>query len=146
MRTDDMLGAAQGEDLPEILVVEDDAGVRRSILMLLKAHGLRAKAYGLGSALVSDPSASAARLLIADWQMPDMNGFEVLAALRGTGWIGTALMLTGYYNEPLVTKARQEGFQEILRKPVLDYELVATVTRMLAQQQQRSPKLNGSTS
>lgn len=134
-----MVGVAHDESLPDILVVEDDAGVRRSILMLLKAHGLSAKAYGLGSAVVRDPSAPAARLLIADWQMPDMNGFEVLAALRALGWTGAALMLSGYYDALLAAKAKQEGFEEILPKPVLDYELISTVTRMLGQQSQIAP-------
>jgi len=50
-----MLGAAHDERPPEILVVEDDSGVRRSILMLLKAHGLSAKAYGSGATLAQDP-------------------------------------------------------------------------------------------
>lgn len=129
-----MLGAAHDERPPEILVVEDDSGVRRSILMLLKAHGLSAKAYGSGATLAQDPLARAARLLIADWQMPDMNGIEVLASLRATGWAGAGLMLTGYYDAIVAAKARREGFQEVLPKPVLDHELIGTVTRLLGEQ------------
>lgn len=125
--------SAVDERSPEILVVEDDSGVRRSILMLLKAHGLSAKAYGSGASLAQDPLARAARLLIADWRMPDMNGFEVLASLRSTGWTGAGLMLTGYYDAILAERARQEGFQEILPKPVLDHELIGTVTRLLGE-------------
>jgi FixJ family two-component response regulator len=68
--------------------------------------------------------------------MPDMNGFEVLAALRALGWTGGALMLTGYYDALLAARASQEGFKGILRKPVLDHELISTVTRMLGQQSQ----------
>ncbi len=129
-----MLSVAHNELSPEILLVEDDSGVRRSILMMLKAHGLRAKAYGSGATLAQDPLARAARLLIADWQMPDMNGFEVLASLRSTGWTGAGLMLTGYYDAILAAKARQEGFQEVLPKPFLDHELIGTVTRLLGEQ------------
>lgn len=129
-----MLNPAHDERSPEILVVEDDAGVRRSILMLLKAHGLSAKAYGSGSNLAGDPLARTAHLLIADWRMPDMNGFEVLASLRSTGWTGAGLMLTGYYDAILAARARREGFQEILPKPVLDHELIGTVTRLLGEQ------------
>ena len=118
----------------DILLVEDDAGVRRSILMLLKAHGFHVRAYGLGNALLLDPSALAARLLIADWQMPDMDGFEVLSSLRAKDWHGSAIMLTGYDNETLADKAENSGFQRLLRKPVIDHELIGTVKRLLGQQ------------
>lgn len=133
-----MVSAAHDERPPDILLVEDDSGVRRSILMLLKAHGLSAKAYGSGATLAQDPLARGARLLIADWQMPDMNGFEVLASLRSTGWAGAGLMLTGYYDAILAVRARREGFQEVLPKPILDHELIGTVTRLLGEQRAKA--------
>ena len=126
------------QNSPDILLVEDDASVRRSVLMLLKAHGFHVKAYGLGSALVNDAAAPAARLLIADWQVPDMDGFAVLSSLRAKDWRGRAIMLTGYHDETLAEKAANSGFQCVLRKPVLDHELIGTVTRILGQRLQRT--------
>ncbi|MGE3746240.1 MAG: response regulator [Sphingomonadaceae bacterium] len=120
-----------GQKSPDILLVEDDAGVRRSILMLLKAHGFRVKAYSLGSALISDAAAWPARLLIADWQIPDMDGFEILSSLRNKAWRGRAMMITGYDNQALVKKAISSGFEHVLRKPIVDHELIGAVTRIL---------------
>jgi len=116
---------------PGIVLIDDDAAVRRAMLMLLRAHDFDVKAYGLGGALICDPSVRSARLLITDWQMSDMNGFAVLASLRATGWTGAALMVTGYYADELVAKAAQHGFSFILPKPVADHVLIDTVTRLL---------------
>jgi len=120
-----------GQKSPDILLVEDDPGVRRSILMLLKAHGFRVKAYSLGSALISDAAAWPARLLIADWQIPDMDGFEVLSSLRSKAWPGRAMMITGYDNQLLAKKAIDSGFDHVLQKPIIDHELIGAVTRIL---------------
>lgn len=119
---------------PGIIVIDDDPGVRRSLLMLLKARGFMVRAYGHGAALVSDPAARTARLLIADWKMPGMNGLEILARLRATGWTGSALMLTGYYDARLADKAAATGFACTLAKPLADHVLIETVTTLLARE------------
>lgn len=117
--------------LPSIVLIDDDAAVRRSMLLLLRARGYDVKAYGLGSALICDPSVQSARLLITDWQMADMNGFAVLASLRATGWTGAALMVTGYYDADLVAKAAEHGFSFTLAKPVAEHVLIDKVKRLL---------------
>ena len=116
---------------PGIVLVDDDAAVRRSMLLLLRAHGFDVKAYGLGSALICDPSVQSARLLITDWRMTDMNGFAVLASLRATGWTGAALMVTGYYDAELAAKAAEHGFSSTLAKPVPEHVLIDKVKWLL---------------
>lgn len=122
---------ASPESAPGILLIDDDAVVRRTMLMLLRARGFRAKAYGLGGALISDPLARFAQLLIANWQMPDMSGVDVLVALRTRGWGGSAIMLTANMNADIAPSAARNGFAVTLAKPVADHVLIDMVTRLV---------------
>src|SRR3546814_15865794 len=42
---------------PRLLLLEDDAGVRRSLQLLLRARGFDVRAYAAGAALLADPAA-----------------------------------------------------------------------------------------
>lgn len=63
---------------PEILVVDDDQAVRRSMQLLLRGHGYSVKAYADTQSISNDPTASTATLLVADYRLPSGTGFEVL--------------------------------------------------------------------
>lgn len=103
---------------PQILIVDDDQGVRRSLQLLLRGHGYRVRAYADSRALAKDPEARFASLLVADYCMPESDGFEVIRGLRETGWKGTALLITGFGSTQLVESALLEGFDAVLDKPV----------------------------
>lgn len=120
------------ENTPDILLVDDDAAVRRSIQLLLRAHGYNVKSYGLGSALVADPAAAGARCLITDYRMPQFDGFTILRLLRQGGWPGNAILLTAYHSRELAAEAMDEGFGAALPKPVAHHELLEAIRRALA--------------
>lgn len=103
---------------PEVIVVDDDPGVRRSLQLLLRGHGYRVKAYSDSASLTNDPDANSAALLVADYQMPIANGFEVLRNLRDRGWAGAAVLITGFGTQQLAADAASEGFAAVFEKTV----------------------------
>lgn len=121
---------------PRLLLVEDDAGVRRSLQLLLQAKGFDVRAYATGAALLADASADGARLFVADYSMDDLDGIEVLSRLRARGWTGPAVLITAYPSPALDARARAKGFDIVLEKPFRDHVLVDTVTK-LADQERR---------
>ena len=44
---------------PDVIIVDDDQGVRRSLQLLLRGHGYRVKAYADPTSVASDPEADA---------------------------------------------------------------------------------------
>ena len=115
-----------------ILIAEDDAAVRRSMQLLLRAHEYDVRAYTSGSALLSDPYALSGNCLVVDYRMPDVTGFDILRDLRAEGWLGAAILVTGYYGTDLVNRATQEGFDAVLEKPLMDQVLLNTIAGVIA--------------
>lgn len=118
-------------DRPRILVVEDDAGVRRSLQLLLRGRGYDVRAYATGRQMLADPSLDDAVCLITDYRMDDMNGLDILRDLRARGWYKPAILITAFHGTDLVSMARNAGFEDVLEKPLQDRVLVAAIDRSL---------------
>jgi len=120
------------EQRKRVLLVEDDAGVRRSLQLLLHGRGFEIRAYASGLALLADPTALGAVCLVADYQMPEIDGLLILKRLRDLGWQGQALMVTAYPSPSLVERALAAGYSRVLEKPLVDSALVDAVERAVA--------------
>lgn len=110
---------------PEILIVDDDTAVRRSLYLFLRGHGYRVKAYPDLRSIVNDPEAQGASLLLADYQLVGEDGFEVLRRLRAAGFVGSAVLVTAFGTNDLTRKAEAEGFDLVLDKPVRRHQLLS---------------------
>ncbi len=116
---------------PRLLLVEDDAGVRRSLQLLLRARGFDVRAYSAGTALLADPLSADAGCFVADYSMEDLDGVEVLARLRSRGWNGPAILITAFPSPDLKERAFAEGFNEVLEKPFREHVLGDTIVRLV---------------
>ena len=67
---------------PEILVVDDDAMSRRVLAQLLSSAGYDCRVSNDGSAALETIHARPPSLLLLDFDMPGLNGAEVLRRLR----------------------------------------------------------------
>lgn len=124
----DLMPSEQGR--PQVLLVEDDHGVRRSLQLLLRGRGLEVRAYASGAALLADPRALSAACLVADYRMPEVNGFDVLRGLRDLGWRGQAILISGFPSADLLARAHQAGFSDMVEKPLVDSVLFEAVERL----------------
>lgn len=124
-----------------VLVVEDDASVRRSLLLLLRSQGLDVRAYASASQALADPLALSAQCLIADLTMPDLDGLALLAGLRAQGWTGPAILVSGQLDEDIERRGREAGFDAVLRKPIFDRRLTGRIAELIAATRERPDDL-----
>lgn len=117
---------------PRILLVEDDAPVRRALQLLFSSHGYDVRSYGGSAGLEQDPEALAAACLIADLVLPDRNAIDLLQSLRSHGWDGVAVLVSGQLTPELAGRAIEAGYDAVLPKPLQDTVLVKEVDRLLA--------------
>lgn len=104
-----------------VLVVDDDAGVRKLIVQLLSKYGayqVEEAASGIDGLLrigTQTPD-----LLILDLKMPGMNGLDVCRAVRRNDQLADmhVLITTGHPNHPDLEEIRAMGYTNCYVKPV----------------------------
>ncbi len=112
-----------------ILVVEDDAEVRRVIVECLSVIGYQVSEAACGRDGLAALDAARPDLLVVDYAMPDMTGAEMISRARERIGAVPVILATGYADMEAVE--RLAGKLPILRKP---FDLVAlgeTVNHLL---------------
>jgi CheY-like chemotaxis protein len=112
-----------------ILLVDDDDAVRRSLQLLLHWRGYDVRSFAAAGTIIADTRLEDADVLIADYRLPDGDGFGVLRALRRNGWRGKAIMITAHADDVCRDAATAAGFDAVLAKPLRQHELVAALER-----------------
>lgn len=106
----------------QILVVDDDAVSRRLLLRILTAAGYRCHEASNGRDALAELQANPLALLILDFDMPGMDGAEVLRQLRAhrdpqVAQIPT-IMLTGHGSEESEVLCLHAGADDFVTKPI----------------------------
>jgi PAS domain S-box-containing protein len=121
----------QGET---VLVVEDDASVRKALvesLELLNYRTLEA-ANGQEALAVAEELGDEIGLVLSDVVMPEMDGMALLRGLRERGSAVPVVMLTGHPREEKMNDLRAQGLLEWLPKPPEFEQLAEVVARALS--------------
>ena len=116
---------------PVIFVVDDDAGVRESLVMLLRIGGYRAEAFESAVRFLADARPKAGDCLIADIRMPEMDGLTLQQELIRRGSKLPMIVVTGHGDVPMAVQAMKAGAVDFLEKPFAREPLVAAVKRAL---------------
>src|SRR5256885_10914712 len=106
----------------EILVVDDDAMSRRVLAQLLTAADYKCRVCKDGSEALEIVHATPPTLLLLDFDMPGLNGAEVLKRLRSDRNPAVAriptIMLTAHGSEKSEVSCLQAGADDSVTKPV----------------------------
>jgi CheY-like chemotaxis protein len=126
-----------------ILLVEDEAPLRRIVKMLLEKAGYRVleASYGLQALAVWESAQGAIDLLLTDMVMPEgMSGRELATKLRTLQPTLSVIYTSGYSPELADPALSVETKSFFLSKPYKPADLLALVRRSLDQNQPSRPK------
>lgn len=112
---------------PTIYVVDDDAGVLGSLRFLLESDGFNVRTFRNGSALLDAARSIDVDCFVIDYKMPDMNGIDLARRLRNRNMAVPIILITGYPDENIATRAAAAGVHDVLQKPLLDESLVTRI-------------------
>ena len=109
-----------------VLVVDDSANSREILDDLLALLGYAPVVEASGAAGLAELRRAAGvgrpyQLVLLDWRMPGMDGFDVVRALRDDPLPGAEpaiLLVTAYGDEDIVREAARQGLAGCLAKPV----------------------------
>ncbi len=116
-----------------ILVVEDDPGVRSTVVRMLEFIGHTVSAVGNGEEVERVPDAGPFELVLADLRLPGMPGHVLVARLRERWPALKAIIMSGYVDATEVRAGVEEGRWGLLPKPFNFDQLEEQLARLSAQ-------------
>jgi FixJ family two-component response regulator len=122
-------------DKPTVCVVDDDADVLGSLQFLLETDGFAVRTFRNGTALLNSAHAPSADCFVIDYKMPDMNGIDLAGNLRKRDIDSPVILITGYPDEGISARAAAAGFNDVMRKPLLDDNLLKRIRIAIAESQ-----------
>jgi RNA polymerase sigma factor (sigma-70 family) len=120
-----------------VFIVDDDAGVRDSVALMLGLLGYRTTAFDSAEAFLSAYQPDWAGCLIADLRLPGRSGIELQAELRSRGSTLPIVIITGHGDVPTARAAFQANAVDFLEKPFDDAQLRAAIEAAFALEERR---------
>ena len=121
---------------PRILVIDDDETIRESMSTLLRREGYVVDTAETGKEAIAASTANFYNLAIIDIRLPDMEGVELLTAMKETVPKTVKIIVTGYPSIETAINAVNNGADGYLTKPFKSQELLDKVAEHLKKQEQ----------
>ena len=112
-----------------LLIVDDDAGLRHSLALLLQEAGYEVVAEGDPEEALTRAAAESFDLILCDVRMPKMDGLTFLGRYRARHGSALLIMMSAYGNEDAAIAAMHEGAYDYLPKPFRPDEVIMTVRK-----------------
>ena len=116
---------------PTVFIVDDDAGVRDSLAMLLELKGFRARTFADAEGFLAEYRPERPGCLVLDLRMPGMNGLELQAHLARRGVPLPVIIVTAHGDVATTRSALKGGAVDFIEKPIDDEALVAAIAAAL---------------
>ena len=123
-----------------ILAVDDDEKIRALLSTLLERKGHHVLTADHGQKGIDVFRRERPHVTILDFEMPDLDGLEVLRQIRAIDPHAPVIMLTGAGTEARKKQARGLGVTDFLAKGFSLHELGATLNQVLKQPDQVAGK------
>jgi FixJ family two-component response regulator len=116
---------------PTVFIVDDDAGVRDSLAMLLELKGFHTRTFAAAEAFLAEYRPEWPGCLVLDLRMSGMSGLELQADLARRGTALPVIIVTAHGDVATTRSALRGGAVDFIEKPIDDTVLVAAVTAAL---------------
>jgi two-component system KDP operon response regulator KdpE len=130
------------EDAKLILIVDDEARMRRFMQMNLELEGYRVIEASNGLEAIDRVREDLPDLMLLDVMMPEMDGFEALGIIRETSNV-PVIMLTVRDDEDDKVKGLGLGADDYVTKPFSPRELSSRIQAVLRRTEMASPVSSG---
>jgi two-component system, response regulator, stage 0 sporulation protein F len=117
----------------KILIVDDAGPVVVLCVNVLQGLGYAVKGANRGEAALELMRREPFDLMVLDYKMPGMTGFEVFQQARALHPGMAVVLVTGHGTPEIINEANRMGFSGILLKPFTSDELRGTVETVLAE-------------
>jgi two-component system OmpR family response regulator len=122
---------ADGDQIPKVLVVDDEPNIRELVEVALKFHGCAVTLGATGKEALTLAASGKPDLIVLDVMLPDIEGFEVCRRLRASGDDVPVIFLTARDTTSETVTGLTIGGDDYITKPFSVDALVARIRAVL---------------
>jgi two-component system nitrogen regulation response regulator NtrX len=116
---------------PRILVVDDEAEIRRSVRMILEYEGYDVQEASSGPEGIAIIERDAPDLVFLDIKMPGLDGLEALQKIRQTSETLPVVIISGHGTVSTAVEATKLGAFDFIEKPLASERVLVTIRNAL---------------
>lgn len=124
-----------GSNGARVLVVDDQANMRRTLSMMLRMKGYEVDEAGSGDEGIELATSCPYEVVLTDLRMGGYDGIDVLRATKDAQPMAEVIVMTAYGTIESAVEAMQIGAFDYLQKPFTEQELIVKVGRALESRQ-----------
>src|SRR6476660_4763580 len=116
-----------------ILVIDDEAEIRRSVRMILEYEGYDVQEASSGPEAIALVEREPPDLAFLDIKMPGMDGLETLEKIRGSNESLPVVIVSGHGTVSTAVEATKLGAFDFIEKPLASERVLVTIRNALDQ-------------
>ena len=118
--------------MANILVVEDSPTQALAIRFQLEAAGFTVEMASQGKEALAGPAKALSDVVLTDLDMPEMNGLELVEAIRRDYPAVPVILMTAQGSEEIAVEALQKGAASYIPKRNMAQHIVDTLDRVIS--------------
>ena len=120
-----------------ILVIDDEAGLRQTLTLILREDGHDVEAAADGEAALAALAREDAAIVLCDVRMPTLDGLAFLERYQGAAGRGLVIMMSAYGDDEAALEAMRRGAYDYIPKPFRADQLLLTVRKAIERERLR---------
>jgi FixJ family two-component response regulator len=112
---------------PTVLVIDDDASMRRALSNLFHSVGLEVELFGSAPEMLQSKLPDVASCLVLDIRLPGLSGLDFQIELAKANIHIPIIFMTGHGDIPMTVRAMKGGAIDFLTKPFRDQDMLDAV-------------------
>jgi FixJ family two-component response regulator len=125
------------EQQPRIVVIDDDASMRKALDNLLKSVGFEVELFASPQEFLQSGRPDRPGCIVLDVRFPGRSGLDMQRDLGEANARLPIIFITGYGDIPMSVRAMKAGAVEFLTKPFRDQDLLDAVATALEEDRAR---------
>jgi FixJ family two-component response regulator len=119
------------QPLGNVIIIDDDASVRRSLSTMLEREGYGVSMYDCADAFLANPVISTPAVILLDMRMPGMTGVGLQSQLKTLAQNVPVIFVSGDSRPEEIIAAMKQGAVDFLLKPFTAQAMMDVIQRAM---------------
>ena len=130
-RNEEPLRMDSSNDKGRVLIIDDQRNMRATLAMLLRGNGYEVEAAANGREGQELGAAGAYDLVLTDLRMGELDGIDVLRAIKQAQPLTEVIVMTAYGTIESAVEAMKLGAFDYIQKPFSEQELLVRTSKAI---------------